>query len=73
MNISAWPIPRGKAKATPGPPTASRAAIEEVGAAEIQDLVLHAEVNEFGDSPSITVYFHRDKPVRRRQCRHEGR
>jgi hypothetical protein len=27
-------------------------------AVEIQDLVLHTEVNEFGGWPSITVYFH---------------
>jgi hypothetical protein len=36
--------------------------IEEFGTAEIQDLVLHADVNEFGDWPSITVYFHRGQP-----------
>jgi hypothetical protein len=33
--------------------------IEGFGTAEVQDLLLHAEVNEFGDWPSITVYFHR--------------
>jgi len=33
-------------------------ALEERGAVEIQDLVLHTEVNEFGGWPSITVYFH---------------
>ena len=33
--------------------------IDELGAAEIQDLVLHGDANEFGDWPSITVYFHR--------------
>ena len=36
-------------------------AIEELGTAEIQDLALHTEVNEFGDWPSITIYFHRDQ------------
>jgi len=36
-------------------------AIEELGTAEIQDLVLHTEATEFGDWPSITVYFHRDQ------------
>ena len=29
---------------------------------ELQDLVLHTEVNEFGNWPSITVYFHRNEP-----------
>jgi hypothetical protein len=38
-------------------------AIEEFGTAEIQDLVLHIEVNEFGSWPSITVYFHRGQPA----------
>lgn len=38
-------------------------AIEEFDTAEIQVLVLHTEVNEFGDWPSITVYFHRDQPA----------
>ena len=38
-------------------------AVEEFGTAEIQDLVLHTAVNEFGDWPSITVYFHRDQPA----------
>jgi len=38
-------------------------AIEEFGAVEIQDLVLHTEVNEFGDWHSITVYFHRGQPA----------
>lgn len=33
-------------------------ALEERGAAQIQDLVLHHEVNEFGNWPSVTVYFH---------------
>lgn len=37
--------------------------IESFGAVEIQDLVLHTEVNEFGNWPSITVYFHRDQPT----------
>jgi hypothetical protein len=32
------------------------------GTAEVQDLVLHTDVNEFGDWPSITVYFHRSEP-----------
>ena len=32
--------------------------LEERGAIVIQDLVLHIEVNEFGNWPSITVYFH---------------
>jgi hypothetical protein len=32
--------------------------LEERGAVEIQDLVLHNEVNESGGWPSITVYFH---------------
>ena len=36
-------------------------ALEERGAVTILDLVLHNEVNEFGDWPSITVYFH-DRP-----------
>jgi hypothetical protein len=36
-------------------------AIEAFGAAEIQDLVLHTEVNEFGNWPSITIYFRRDQ------------
>jgi hypothetical protein len=31
--------------------------IGELGTVEIQDLVLHAEVNEFGNWPSITIYF----------------
>jgi len=39
------------------------AALDEFGAVEIQDLVLHREINEFGDWPSITVYFHRDQPA----------
>jgi hypothetical protein len=38
-------------------------AIEALGAAEVQDLVLHAEVNEFGNWPSVTVYFRRDRPA----------
>ena len=38
-------------------------AIEAFGAAEIQDLVLHMEVNEFGNWPSITIYFRRDQPA----------
>jgi hypothetical protein len=38
-------------------------AIEAFGAAKIQDLVLHIEVNEFGNWPSITIYFHRDQPT----------
>jgi hypothetical protein len=38
-------------------------AIQGLGAVEIQDLVLHTEVNEFGDWPSITVYFHRGQPA----------
>jgi hypothetical protein len=33
--------------------------LEGSGAVEIQDLVLHTDINEFGDWPSITVYFHR--------------
>ncbi len=37
--------------------------IEEFGTGQIQDLVLHTEVNEFGDWPSITVYFHRGRAV----------
>jgi hypothetical protein len=37
--------------------------IEAFGAVEIQDLVLHTEVNEFGNWPSITVYFRRDQPT----------
>ena len=37
--------------------------IGERSTPEIQDLVLHTEVNEFGDWPSITVYFHRDQPA----------
>jgi hypothetical protein len=35
-------------------------AIGKLGAVEVQDFVLHTEVNEFGSWPSITVYFHRD-------------
>ena len=31
----------------------------EESSAEVQDLVLHTEVNEFGNWPSVTVYFHR--------------
>jgi hypothetical protein len=38
-------------------------AIEAFGAAEIQDLVLHMVVNEFGNSPSITIYFRRGQPA----------
>ena len=37
--------------------------IEAFGNAKIQDLVLHTEVNEFGDWPSVTVYFHRGQPA----------
>jgi len=33
--------------------------VEESGVSEVQDLILHSEANEFGDWPSITVYFHR--------------
>jgi hypothetical protein len=33
--------------------------IAESGPASVQDLILHTEVNEFGNWPSITVYFHR--------------
>jgi hypothetical protein len=33
--------------------------IAGLGTAEVQDLVLHTDVNEFGDWHSITVYFHR--------------
>jgi hypothetical protein len=36
-------------------------AIEAFGAAVILDLVLHTEVNEFGNWPSITIYFRRDQ------------
>jgi hypothetical protein len=32
-------------------------AIEQLGAVELQDLVLHPETNEFGDCHSMTVYF----------------
>ena len=38
-------------------------AIEALGEVEIQDLLLHTEVNEFGNWPSVTVYFHRDRPA----------
>jgi hypothetical protein len=41
----------------------STAAIEAIGDVEIQDLMLHTEVNEFGNWPSVTVYFHRDRPA----------
>jgi hypothetical protein len=34
-------------------------AIEQLGAVEIQDLVLHPETSEFGDCHSMTVYFNR--------------
>jgi hypothetical protein len=33
-------------------------AIGEYSPVEIQDLILHAEVNEYGSWPSVTVYFH---------------
>jgi hypothetical protein len=33
--------------------------LEERGDVEVQDLVLHTEVNEQGDWNSITVFFHR--------------
>jgi hypothetical protein len=36
--------------------------IGEHGPVDLQDLVLHTEVNEFGSWPSITVYFHRNEP-----------
>jgi len=38
-------------------------AIEAFGDAEVQDLVMQTEVNEFGDWPSITIYFHRSSPA----------
>jgi hypothetical protein len=37
--------------------------IEAFGDVEIQDLLLDTDVNEFGNWPSITVYFHRDVPA----------
>jgi hypothetical protein len=38
--------------------------IENFRTTEIQDLILRTEVNEFGNWPSITVYFHRGQAVR---------
>jgi hypothetical protein len=35
-------------------------AIGKLGTVEVQDFVLHTDVNEFGSWPSITVYFHRN-------------
>jgi hypothetical protein len=37
--------------------------IEAFGAVRILDLVLHTEVNEFGNWPSVTIYFRRDHPA----------
>jgi hypothetical protein len=37
--------------------------IEAFGEVEIQDLLLHTEVNEFGNWHSVTVYFHRNRPA----------
>jgi hypothetical protein len=33
--------------------------IDALGEVNVQDLVLHNEVTESGDWPSLTVYFHR--------------
>jgi hypothetical protein len=33
--------------------------LEDFGAVEVQDLILHNAINEHGSWPSITVYFHR--------------
>ena len=37
-------------------------AIGEYGPVEVQDLILHDDVNEFGTWPSITIYFHQTEP-----------
>jgi hypothetical protein len=47
-------------------------AIEAFGAAVILDLVLHTEVNEFGDWPSITVYFSLDESAEARDAADGG-
>jgi hypothetical protein len=39
------------------------AAIEAIGDVRILDLMLHTEVNEFGNWPSVTIYFRRDRPA----------
>jgi len=33
--------------------------LEDLGAVEVQDLVMHTELTEDGVLPSVTVYFHR--------------
>ena len=38
--------------------------IAALGEIEVQDLVLHPEVTEDGDGPSLTVYFHRSATLR---------
>jgi hypothetical protein len=38
------------------------AVIERYGPVEVADLILHTDVNEFGNWPSVTVYFHRETP-----------
>jgi hypothetical protein len=63
-STSAWPTPWGTGKRDV-PLLLRRAAegIEAFGAAEIQGLLLHMVVNEFGNWPSITIYFRRDQPA----------
>jgi hypothetical protein len=39
-------------------------ALEHLGPIDVQDLVLHPEMNEFGDCHSMTVYFHRRTGLR---------
>ena len=38
--------------------------INALGEVEVQDLVMHTEVTENGDWPSLTVYFHRPTTLR---------
>jgi len=37
--------------------------IEAFGDVKILDLLMETDVNEFGNWPAITVYFHRDRPA----------
>ena len=38
--------------------------IDALGEVEVQDLVMHTEITEDGDWPSLTVYFHSSTALR---------
>jgi hypothetical protein len=42
--------------------------IDALGEVEVQDLVMHTEVTEHGNWPSLTVYFHSSAALRSVPC-----